>query len=487
MPRGWIRADARRLVAALAAPLLAAWVFGLVAPRAAAAGACPDLDLDAILPALAPVVDDFVLDNGLRVVLVPRPDERSVAIRVAYDVGARDEPEGRAGLAHLFEHMMFKGSGNVPDGGHFRLVRDSGGRTNAATDYDTTEYWNTVPAAALERTLFAEADRMRRIDIDEANLTNQRAAIQEEGLGLENLPYVAAAAEFGLQLWAGTPYGHSPIGTDAELAAVRETEARRFHARYYTPANAVLVLVGGFEPSRARRAVERFFGPIPRGSARPRREPFRLDRAPIQAVVDDPLAPFPVYAVVWHGVGARDPDAAALAVIDALWMGHANARLERALRGALALDAYSVSFAFRDVGLLNFVFAPRTFASFGEIQDVVASQAASLRSDGPTAEELCESRRRVQSLRLEALSTNEGVAAAVARGVLFHARPLHFAAELRRLDGLSRGDIRRAAGRHLGEDFSTLEIRPVGLMRWLKPILEVLPSGVGAGLEGMLL
>jgi predicted Zn-dependent peptidase len=472
----------RRLRSLLA--LLGGLALASATPSAAR---CPDVGLERILPILAPGIDHYVLDNGLRVVLAPRAGERTVAVRVAYDVGARDEPEGRAGVAHLFEHMMFKGSGNVPDGGHFRLVRDTGGRTNAATDYDTTEYWDTVPVAALERVLFAEADRMRRIGITEANLDNQRAAIQEEGLGLENLPYVAAAADFGLELWSGTPYGHSPIGTDEELAAVRASEARRFHARYYTPGNAVLVLVGGFDPDGARRAIDRFFAPIPRGADRPRREPFRVDRRPLHVVADDPLAPFPVYAVVWHGVGSREPDALPLAVIDTILMGHPNARLERAIRGPLALDAYSVSFAFRDVGLLNFVFAPRTFASFDDIQETIREEVRSLRAEGPSAEELCESRRRVQSMRLDALSTNEGVGAAVARGVLFHGDPRHFETELERLDTLDADDVRRVAERHLDDDFSTLEIRPVGLMGWLKPILEVLPSGVGAGLEGMLL
>ncbi len=458
-----------------------------IAPFEVRGESCNGIELDEILPRIAPEIESYSLSNGLRVRLVPRPWEATVTVRVAYDVGARDEPSGRSGIAHLFEHMMFKGGKRIPDGGHFRIVRAAGGRTNAATDYDTTQYWNTVPTRSLARVLFAEADRMQAIRITRSNLDNQRAAIQEEGLGLANLPYVGPAERFGLALWAGTPYGHSPIGTDEEIGAMTEAEAIRFHADYYAPANAVLVVVGAFDPDVARRDIARFFGALPSGRAHPPRERFEVDRRGLNEVVHDPLAPYPVYAVVWHGVGERNPDALAVDVLDDLLMGHDDARVSRAIRDTLALDAYSVSFALRDVGLLNFVFAPRTFARFADIQRVIRREMTDLRENGPDLRELCRSRIHEQTERLARLQTSDGVAAAIARGTLFHDDPHHFETELRRLDRLDRTELRRVARHYLIDDFSTLEIRPTGMMRWLKPILEFLPSGVGASLEGMLL
>ena len=457
------------------------------APGPGLAASCPRLDLDAILPGIVPAIEAYSLPNGLRVRIVQRPWEKTVTVRVAYDVGARDEPHGRSGIAHLFEHMMFKGGHRIPDGGHFRVVRASGGRTNAATDYDTTEYWNTVPARALAQVLFAEADRMQTLRITRANLDNQRAAIQEEGLGLANLPYVGAAERFGLALWAGTPYGHSPLGTDEELAAATETEAIRFHADYYSPGNAVLVVVGGFDPEATRRNITRFFGPLPRGKTRPARVRFEVDPVARNEIIDDPLAPFPVYAVVWHGVGERNPDALALGVLDDLLMGHDEARFAKAVREPFTLDAYTISFAFREVGLLNFVFAPRTFARFEDIQHAIRRETADLRENGPRDQELCRSRMQEQTERLGRLETNDGIAAAIARGTLFHDDPHYFETELRRLDRLDRKELRRVARRYLVDDFSTLEVRPTGIMRWLKPLLEFLPSSIGASLEGMLL
>ena len=453
----------------------------------AAASDCRSLGLDATLARIAPEIHSYLLPNGLRVHLVPRAGEATLSLRVAYDVGARDEPEGRSGTAHLFEHMMFKGSSQIPDGGHFRIVRDTGGRVNAMTDYDSTEYWNTLPSDGLGRVLVAEADRMRSVRITPANLENQRAAIEEEGLGLENLPYVSAAAEFGLALWAGTPYGHSPIGTEEELAALSEAEARAFHAAYYAPGNAVLVIVGGFDVAAARERIAETFGSLPAGDPRPARQAFEVDRRARAEVIPDPLAPFPVYAVVWHAPSARSDQALAVRVIDRMLLGHSNARFARSIKGPLALDAYSVPLAFRDVGLLNYVFAPRTFASFEEIEAVVRQEVSSLREQGPTAVELCESVRREQAERLAALDTNEGVAAAIARGALLEDDPWRFAEELRALDALDPEAIRRVAQSVLVDDFLTLEIQPTGLMRWLKPLLELLPSSVGAGLEGWLL
>jgi predicted Zn-dependent peptidase len=448
---------------------------------------CPTLDVDAVMERVAPRIDSYRLANGLRVHLVPRPDDRTVSVRVAYDVGARDEPPERSGMAHLFEHVMFKGSRHVPDGGHFRIVKAVGGRVNATTDYDTTQYWSTVPSDALSRVLFAEADRMQGLRVTARNLDNQRAAIREEGLGLENMPYVAAAADFGVRLWRGTPYGHSPIGTPEELAATTEEEARRFHATYYTPANAHLVVAGGFEVERTRTDVERFFGGLPHGPERPLRASVRVDRSPQRVVARDPLAPLPLYAVVWHTVGVRADDALAVAVLDDLLMGHANARLRRRIADRLTLDAYGLPVVFRDVGLLNYVFAPRLAVDVETLRRAVHEQVQALRRDGPDAEEVCRSRRHEQRERLELLASNEGLAAAVVRGAVLQGDPSAFASELRALEAVDGARVHAAAQRYLSPDPSTLEIRPTGFLRFMKALLEMLPASVGDSLEASLL
>jgi len=465
----------------------------------AARAACEPLSLAPMLETLGTDrIESHVLANGLRVVLAPRAGAQTVAVRVAYDVGSRDDPSSSGGLAHFVEHLMFKGSARVADGEHFRRVRDVGGRVNAFTEWDLTEYVDTLPPAALARVLESEADRMRGLRLDAAALATQRAAIQEEeALRVLNVPYAEAASSFLGQIWRDTPYDHSPMGTEAERQAATLADVEAFHAEYYAPENAVVVLAGGFEPAAARAAIEQAFGSIgggPGGEPSSRRPAGELEvfsglaeRAAEEASKVDPLAPFPVYGLIWPGVGATHPEAPALAVLDELLLGHRDARLARVVRGPLAFEASSLSFALRDAGLLNFVFVPRTFASFGEIRRAVDGVLEELAETGPGADELCAAIRREQIDRLVALETHEGLSAGIARGVLFGRDPRRFARELDALAALSVEDVREIARRIRERAPSTLVIRPTGLMGWLKPILEFLPDGVGVSLERSLL
>ena len=476
---------------------LAIVMFLLVArtvlPSDAVGAECEPLVLAPILETLGvDGIESHVMANGLRVILAPRPERQTLTIRVAYDVGSRDEPDALGGLAHFVEHLMFKGSAGVADGEHFRRVRDVGGRVNAFTGWDLTEYVDTLPPAALRRVLDSEADRMRGLRLDAASLETQRAAIQEEeALRVLNVPYAEAAASFLEQLWKETPYGHSPMGTDAERQAATLADVEAFHADYYAPQNAVLVLVGRFDPGAAMTAVQEAFGSIPGGELHAGRPASDFDalaeRAPEQASTVDPLAPFPVYGLVWPGVGVGHPEAPVLAVLDDLLLGHRDARLARALRGPLAFEATSLSFALRDAGLLNFVFVPRTFASFGEIRRTLDGILEELAEKGPGKAELCATIRREQIERLVALETNEGLSAAIAQGVLFEQDPRRFARDLDALGTLSAEEVREAAERMRAQPPSTLVIRPQGLMGWLKPLLEILPDSVGASLERSLL
>ena len=168
-------------------------------------------------------------------------------------------------------------------------------------------------------------------------------------------------------------------------------------------------------------------------------------------------------------------------------MGHANARLRRHVSEPLTLDSYALPVAFRDVGLLNYVFVPRLSTGFGAIRRAVGETAEALRRTGPSEGEVCRSLRQEQRERLDALATGEGVAAAVARGALLHGDPLVFAQELRALDALDAPAVHAVARRLLTDEFSTLEIQPTGVMRFVKTLLEWLPDGVGASLEASLL
>ncbi len=196
----------------------------------------------------------YTLDNGLRVILSEDRSAPVIAINVTYDVGSRNERVGRTGFAHLFEHMMFKGSQNVGSGEHFYLVFTNGGTMNGTTNADRTNYFETLPANQLELALFLESDRMRSLEVTQENLDNQRNAVQEERRqGRDNQPYGRAAEAFQELLYDNFAYAHSTIGSMEDLNAATIEDVAQFFTTYYAPNNAVLSLVGDFESRAARR------------------------------------------------------------------------------------------------------------------------------------------------------------------------------------------------------------------------------------------
>src|SRR5574341_34573 len=204
------------------------------------------------------------LSNGLRVVISEDHSAPVFSIAVNYNVGSRDERKGRTGFAHLFEHMMFKGSENVGTGEHFVLVFNNGGDMNGTTNQDRTVYYERLPANQLDLALYLESDRMRSLAVTQEHLDNQRQAVQEERrLRVDNQPY-GRTYETILELaYENFAYEHSPIGSMADLNAATLDDVKAFFKIYYAPNNAVLSIVGDVDPKTTLAKVEKYFGSIP--------------------------------------------------------------------------------------------------------------------------------------------------------------------------------------------------------------------------------
>ena len=241
-----------------------------------------------LLPALLVVVSvsaadgpvikfhDVKLKNGLRVIISEDHTAPTVSVAVTYNVGSADEKARRTGFAHLFEHMMFKGSENVGPGEHFALIFNNGGNMNGTTNEDRTLYFETLPANQLELALFLEADRMQSLDITKANLDNQRNAVQEERrLGVDNQPYGQTFEQIGEQAYDNPAYKHSVIGSMDDLNAASVDDVATFFKTYYAPNNAVLSIVGDVDTKKTMALIEKYFGAIAPAAAaeaaRPRR------------------------------------------------------------------------------------------------------------------------------------------------------------------------------------------------------------------------
>src|SRR5918997_1457344 len=276
---------------------------------------------------------ETTLKNGLRVITVEDHSAPVVAISITYNVGSRNERKGRTGFAHLFEHMMFKGSENVGSGEHFLLVFNNGGSMNGTTNEDRTNYFEVLPANQLDLALFLEADRMKSLAITKENLDNQRNAVQEERrLGVDNQAYGKSGEVQQELLYDNFAYKHSVIGSMEDLNAANVEDVAAFFKMYYAPNNAVLVLVGDFKTEEALAKIRTHFESIPRqpdppavDMAEPQQKQERRDS------LNDMLARAPRVDIAFKAVPGNTPDFYALQVLGAVLQSGQSSRLYQKL------------------------------------------------------------------------------------------------------------------------------------------------------------
>jgi predicted Zn-dependent peptidase len=272
---------------------------------------------------------DTKLKNGLRVILAEDHNAPVFSVAVTYNVGSRDERQGRTGFAHLFEHMMFKGSEQVGPGEHFTLIFNNGGNMNGTTSEDRTLYFETLPANQLDLGLFLEADRMWSLDINKDNLDNQRNAVQEERrLGVDNVPYGKTFEAINEQAYKNFAYSHSVIGSMADLNAADVSDVRAFFKTYYAPNNAVLSVVGDFKTAECLEKIRTYFEKIPSQPAPPvvdtSEPPQTMER---RMTLDDALARTPRIDIAWHTPAGNTPDDDALNVLSSILSSGRSSRL----------------------------------------------------------------------------------------------------------------------------------------------------------------
>jgi zinc protease len=276
---------------------------------------------------------ETTLKNGLRVITVEDHSAPVIAIAVNYNVGSRNERPGRTGFAHLFEHMMFKGSENVGTGEHFVLVFNNGGTMNGTTSEDRTVYFEALPSNQLDLALFLEADRMRSLAITKENLDNQRNAVQEERrLGVDNQPYGKSNEVQQELLYDNFAYKHSVIGSMEDLNAATVEDVAQFFKTYYAPNNAVLTLVGDFNTRDAIERITKNFERIPRQPNPPgvdMTEPEQ--KAERRATVDDVLARSARVDLAFKAIPGNTTDFYALQVLSNALQGGQSSRLYQKL------------------------------------------------------------------------------------------------------------------------------------------------------------
>ncbi|MDP1617572.1 pitrilysin family protein [Phenylobacterium sp.] len=408
-----------------------------------------------------------VLDNGLRVLSGVDATTPNVTVQVWYGVGSKDDPEGRSGFAHLFEHMMFKTTRNMPSETMDRMTEDVGGFNNASTYDDFTNYFEVIPANHLERLLWAEAERMGSLVVDAEIFNSERDVVKEElRQRILAAPY---GRLFGLMIpqasYQEHPYKRPGIGSIAELDAATIDDVRAFHRDYYRPDNAVLIVIGNFQPAELDAWVDKYFAPLKTPDTPLKRvtavEPPRTG----PGVYDGygPNVPLPAVILTWLGAEAASPDAPALQVLDTILSGGKSSRLYNALvyDQQIAVEALSQADLPQQPGL----FAVGAILSSGQTVEAgeaaLLAEVARLRDAPPTEAELNEARNEVIAGALRERETVDGRAFALGYAWATQGDPSRANTELADLAAVTAADVQRVAQKYLAENRRmTIRYRP---------------------------
>jgi len=451
---------------------LAGVALGALASPLAAAPAKPDIAKPAPVSALVKSVDipyqHFTLPNGLRVIVHTDRKAPIVAVSVWYNVGSKFEPAGKTGFAHLFEHLMFNGSENAP-GDFFTPLKEVGATDfNGTTYFDRTNYFETVPAPALERALFLESDRMGYLlgAMTQGVLDEQRGVVQNEKRQGDTQPFgLVEYKQIEALFPANHPYGHTTIGSMADLDAASLEDVKNWFRGHYGPNNAVLVLAGDIDAASAKPLVEKYFGGIPRGpdSVVPAADVPRL-AAPKSEVMKDRVATTRIYRM-WAVPGLNDKDSVALDVTAGVLGGLSSSRLDNALvrREKLAVQVTANNETFAQTGL---------FTVFADVKPGVDPALVSKRLDeiiadliakGPTADEV----QRVTTgsvsgtiAGLESVGGFGGKAVTLASGELYSNDPDHYKKELAELAAETPASVKAATAKWLSRPVYALTVEP---------------------------
>ena len=410
-------------------------------------------------------IEQFTLANGLRVVLSEDHSVPVVSVSVYYDVGSRNEREGRTGFAHLFEHMMFQGSENVPKAGHFQYIFNNGGTMNGTTSSERTNYYETLPANQLPLALWLESDRMRSLKVTQENLDNQRDAVKEEKrLNYDNRPYSNAFLRLNELIYKNPANAHSTIGSMEDLDAATIEDVQEFFRIYYAPNNAVLTITGDFDSAEARSLVEKYFASIPAQPTPPRADVTEPEGVAARGeTYRDQFAQLPAIMLGWKAPSRRTHDYYALSLAsDLLFDGDSSRMYQRLVKDEESVVAIQGGVGERRGPSSLYVFAiPKPGHSTGEIRATIDEEIKRLATEGPTAEEMEKLRNTLLNDTARNRQSTLYRAQRLAEFTLYDGDPHLFNTELERYLAITPEEIKRAANRFLlTDEQSVMEVVP---------------------------
>jgi predicted Zn-dependent peptidase len=401
-------------------------------------------------------IEQFTLNNGLRVVLSRDPAIPVVSIAVYYDVGSRNEKLGRTGFAHLFEHMMFQGSENVPKAAHFQHIFNAGGTMNGTTSTERTNYFETLPSNYLPLAFWLESDRMRSLKVTQENLDNQRNAVQEEKrLRYDNQPYVNAFLLMNELIFTNPANAHSTIGSMEDLDAATIDDVREFFRIYYAPNNAVLSVVGDFETDEARELIDKYFASIPAQPLPPVVDVTESEPVAVrQQTYKDPLAPAPAFVIGWKIPARRTREFHALSLAGTiLFEGDSSRLYQNLVKDDESVVSIEGGVDERRGPSAFYIFAlPKPGEDIAEIQQKIFEEIHRVAVDGPTPDEMEKLRNSLCNDTVRGRQSTMYRAQRLAEFALYDSDPSLFDSELDHYLSITAEDIRDATKKYVDVD-----------------------------------
>ena len=413
--------------------------------------------------------EKYTLPNGLQVILHQDRSVPYVTVNVWYHVGSGDERPGRTGFAHLFEHILFMGSENVPEGAFDQLLEAAGGNNNGTTDGDRTYYYESMPSNALPLALWLEADRMGWLlpTMTQAKLDVQRGVVQNERRQrVDNVPYGRAFERIVATLYpAGHPYSWTTIGSMADLQAATLEDVNSFFRTYYAPNNASLSIAGDFEVDSAKTWVERYFAEIPRGPAlppRPTPADVKMERDTFVVLEDRVQLPRVYYN--WHSTRAFADDDAALQLLAYVLAGDKNSRLYKRLVYDLqvAQDVNAFQNASKLAGSFHVIVTPKPGQTPARMAGLVNEEIAKLIESGITDRELARAQNTTRATFIDQLASVQNKANQLNYYNYFVGTPDYTEQDAARFDRVTAADVQRVARAYLAAPKAVLTVVPEG-------------------------
>ncbi len=412
--------------------------------------------------------EHYQLANGLNVILSPDHSVPTVAVDIWYHVGSKNEVPGRTGFAHLFEHVMFTGSGHVPYGLHDKLTEGVGGFNNGSTTNDRTNYWEIVPSNYLEDAIWLESDRMGFLldSLKTTKLNAQRDIVKNERRqSYDNQPYGRTSEIISAAMYPKDhPYSWPVIGSMTDLSAASVDDVKNFFRLYYAPNNSSITIAGDFDPAQAKAWVQKYFGDLPRGKAIVRPQVKLVAMASEKRLVFEDRVQIPRLTLSWPTVGEVQNDDHILDVLASVLSSSRTSRLQKELvydrQWAAAVGAQQRTN--ENGGEFRITLTPRPGRSLTELELATDSIIERLQRDGPTAEEVARAKAGIELGFVSGLESNLQKAETLSDGFIFHGDPGYYRKSYDEAESVTPAEVKRVARQYLTKGRVVLSVVPQG-------------------------